>query len=89
MSLPALQDGELLGNTNGSDHNCDFTVETHQTFTYEEGQTITVSGNDDIWVFINGQLALDLGGIHGEESKTVELGTIRSVSSGQVTVCTC
>lgn len=32
------------------------------------------SGDDDVWIFIDGQLALDVGGAHGEVSGLLEFG---------------
>ena len=32
----------------------------------------TFTGDDDVFVFVNGKLALDLGGVHGPEAGTVD-----------------
>jgi fibro-slime domain-containing protein len=47
-------------------HNFYFTTELEQWFQYQ-AQTrvrLTIGADDDVWVFLNGQLALDLGGVH-------------------------
>jgi|KBSMisStandDraft_5_1062788.scaffolds.fasta_scaffold158995_1 fibro-slime domain-containing protein len=68
-------DNQLLGNQ-GQGHNFSFTTQLHTTFTYQTGQTFSFTGDDDVWVFLNNQLAIDLGGVHGAESTLVNLNTL-------------
>jgi len=65
-------DNQLLGNE-GRNHNFHFTFEIHSKFTYQPGQVFSFSGDDDVWVFINDQLVIDLGGVHTTIAGSVNL----------------
>lgn len=69
-------DGMLLGNY-GS-HNYHFTYQIGGTFGYTQGagQTFTFAGDDDVWVYFDKKLGIDLGGVHGSVSQTVNLDTL-------------
>jgi len=55
---------------------CDhFTSEVRFWFVYQAGaaQVLSFTGDDDVWVFINRRLAVDLGGIHTPLDGSVNL----------------
>ena len=72
-------DGAGFGNEStvqGASRNFHFTTEIHTTFTYVGGEEFTFLGDDDVWVFVNGQLAIDLGGVHQAAESTLDFDAL-------------
>lgn len=77
--------GELWGNSAGDSKNFHFTFELETSFVYRQnsGQVFTFTGDDDVWVFINNKLVIDIGGIHAAVSQTIELDRLMGLQDGQ------
>ncbi|SHK96993.1 fibro-slime domain-containing protein [Fibrobacter sp. UWEL] len=63
-------------NGSGGYHNFGFAVKIQATFEYVPGQYFDFYGDDDVWVFIDNRLAVDIGGQHGQVAGAVDLDTI-------------
>lgn len=64
-------------------HNFAFTSEMVVQFVYELDMrgSLTIAADDDVWVFLNGRLALDMGGVHEPITGVVTVdGTLGSVA---------
>jgi fibro-slime domain-containing protein len=67
----------------GAPHNQAFTGELHATFTLQNaGSSLQVRADDDIYVFIDGKLVIDLGGCHIALEAAVSLDDL-GLSIGQ------
>lgn len=76
----------LLTKTSAIDatHNGSFTLRGESQFVYNNASNLyfTFTGDDDVYMYINGTLALDLGGAHGRNSKTVNLNDLDPTKYG-------
>lgn len=62
-------------------HNFHFTTEVSYWFVYnpQANATLTFVGDDDVWVFINGHLAVDIGNKHEPRGGRITLGTTEAI----------
>ncbi len=74
-----LDEEETIPNPNYSrtrERNYHFTMEIAAEFEYVPGQTFYFRGDDDVWVYIDSVLVVDIGGIHGPVEGAVNLDTL-------------
>jgi fibro-slime domain-containing protein len=74
--LMPLQTKGFFARENLNNNGYGFTTEIRILFYYRGGETFSFSGDDDVWVYVNDVLVLDLGGMHPALSGSFSLDTI-------------
>lgn len=64
-----------IGESYPAAHNYSFTTEIHTWFVYGGSERLDFRGDDDVWVFVDGQLCLDVGGLHTPESAVMDFAS--------------
>jgi fibro-slime domain-containing protein len=86
-SIPPQYGGNWNNEPNGMPHNFHFTTEVHYWFEYDAATPtrLDFTGDDDVWVFVNRRLALDLGGWHPPLDGTVNINAAAGATYGLTT----
>ncbi|WP_437850360.1 DUF4215 domain-containing protein [Sorangium sp. So ce363] len=85
--FPSYGGGDWLKEQGSPKHNFHFTSEIRYWFQYNAGEQyeLDFTGDDDVWVFINDRLAVDVGGIHSAVNGRL---VINANGGGRVTYAT-
>jgi fibro-slime domain-containing protein len=65
-------------------HNFSFTTEIRYWFPYDSSKSykLDFTGDDDVWMFVNKKLAVDIGGIHTPQNGTITISNANAATYG-------
>ncbi|GAM17416.1 hypothetical protein SAMD00019534_005910 [Acytostelium subglobosum LB1] len=73
----------IYNDSTGHYQNFHFCIKLHTHFTFQGGESLTVTSDDDLWLYVNNTLVLDIGGIHtATTGVTPVLGTYLNLTKG-------
>ena len=78
-TIPNPYYDQLTGGSDNAKHNFGFTMKFQATFEYVPGQYFDFLGDDDVWVFINNKLVVDIGGQHAQVAGAVDLDSLNLI----------
>ncbi|KAM9989214.1 hypothetical protein ACTFIY_005261 [Dictyostelium cf. discoideum] len=78
----------LYYDTTKKARNFHYCAQTHTQFQYKTGDVFSFTGDDDVWVFINNKLAVDLGGMHPPSSSSVNLDRLGHTDGSTIQITT-
>ena len=92
FTAPGASPSEPLRDANvPGKHNFSFTTEVHYWFQYQGDEVLNFTGDDDLWVFVDGHLCLDVGGLHPAVAATLDFADPSNAESQKqraiVTAC--
>ncbi len=83
IAVSSYASGGIRWNGARNQHFC---FESHAKFTYKPGLTFNFRGDDDIWVYIDNTLAVDLGGTHLAAPAYVKLDNFKGYGGRSLVV---
>ena len=73
-SFPLLNKISYDEYTDPNHYQFSFTTEIHTFFELNGNESFTFSGDDDVFIFVNERLAVDVGGLHSRAQSSISLG---------------